>query len=113
MDPFSDTQPGREAFEDDEDENASSSSNPDNTKNEDDNQFIIYIDVKTGRIGKIACSACREQKFIVDNDDHDGNEVLQGKIHDNAEKEQLIWDLKKTMKIIHRALKRERRHRKC
>jgi hypothetical protein len=93
FDPFSGTQPGKEEFEDPSDED----DDQDGEGEDDENHFIIYFDMKTGTIGKIPRDVCRSSNFIVGEDDK-GNEQMQGEIDDDAEKEQLIWDMKKAMK---------------
>lgn len=91
IDPFSGTQPGREEFEDPDDDNKDDLNGD---GEDDDNHFVIYFDAKTGAIGKIPRKFC---KGIV-TEDEKGEEQLQGEIVDNEEKEKLIWDMKKAMK---------------
>lgn len=93
FDPFSGTQPGKEEVESSDDEEE----DPEGDGEDEDNDFIIYFDMKTGTIGKIPRSVCVKDNFIVSKDDA-GNETMQGEIEDDAEKEQLIWDMKKAMK---------------
>jgi hypothetical protein len=64
---------------------------------DDSKQEIVYFDVKTGTIGRISRSKCREKGIIVTQDD-EGQEQLDGGVDDEEEKEQLIWLLKKGMK---------------
>jgi hypothetical protein len=64
---------------------------------DDSQQEIIYFDVKTGTIGRISRSKCREKSIIVTQDE-EGQELLDGGVDDEEEKEQLIWLLKKGMK---------------
>lgn len=94
-DPFSGTQPGRKQCEDPSE--SDESADLDGEGDDDENHFIVYFDMKTGTIGKIPRDVCRSSKFIVTEDD-EGNEQMQGEIEDEAEKEKLIWDMKKAMK---------------
>ena len=65
--------------------------------NDDSMLEIIYFDVKTGTIGRVSRSKCREKGIIVTQDD-EGQEQLDGGVDNEEEKEQLIWLLKKGMK---------------
>lgn len=62
-----------------------------------DSDFVIYFDMKTGVIGKIPRKDCTSKGLIVTQND-DGQEVMEGEIDDDDEKENLIWDMKKAMK---------------
>jgi hypothetical protein len=90
IDPFSGTAPG--------------TSGGDGKKDKDDGEgcgrdddFIIYFDVKTGCIGIIPRKDCASKGLIVTQNDN-GQEVMEGEIDDDDEKEKLIWDIKKAMK---------------
>jgi hypothetical protein len=89
-DPFSGTSPGNDP---DEDEDADLEGEGEG----DPDDMIIYFDIKTGRVGKISRGLCQAQQVIVMVNDK-GEEKLDGEIHDSAEKEKLIWDLKKAVK---------------
>lgn len=91
-DPFSGSQPGREAFEGSDNEDSEQGGDG---GDDDDDNFIIYFDMKTGTIGKIPRKSC--QKVIMASDES-GQEQFEGEITDMDEKESLIWDMKKALK---------------
>ena len=86
IDPFSGTAPGATGDDGKKDEGDGG-----------DSDFVIYFDMKTGCIGKIPRSACASQGLIVTQDEN-GQEVMEGEIDDDDEKEKLLWDMKKAMK---------------
>jgi hypothetical protein len=89
IDPFSGTAPGPEGNSNNKDEQQGSGG---------DEDFIIYFDMKTGTIGKIPRSECASKSLIVSQTD-EGEEEMQGAIEDDDEREKLIWDMKKAMKV--------------
>lgn len=88
IDPFSGTAPGPDNKNEKKEDQKGSGG---------DDQFVIYFDMKTGTIGKIPRNECASKALIVSQND-DGEEVMQGEIEDNDEREKLIWDMKKAMK---------------
>jgi hypothetical protein len=91
VDPFAEPEPASP-------HNADLDLPPGEGEGEQDNDEIIYLDIKTGRIGKISRALCLSKQLIVIPNDETGQEELQGEIEDDDEKEQLIWELKKAMK---------------
>lgn len=88
IDPFSGTAPGPEGNKPKNDPHEGSGGQED---------CVIYFDMKTGTIGKIPRGDCASKGLIVLQND-EGEEVMQGQIEDDDEREKLIWDMKKAMK---------------
>jgi hypothetical protein len=91
IDPFSGTSPGPN------DNNNNNNNDPQKGSGGDDEDFLIYFDMKTGTIGKILRKNCASNGLIVSQTDQ-GEEVLDGEIVDDDEREKLIWDMKRAMK---------------
>jgi hypothetical protein len=93
-DPFSGTAPGN----DEEPLKSTGKNKKDDEKgNDGEEDFLIYFDMKTGCIGKIPRSVCAGKSLIVSVNDA-GEEIMDGEIEDDDEREQLLWDMKKAMK---------------
>ena len=63
----------------------------------DEPKFIIYYDPTTQTVGKISRQAIIDAKVIIKLD-KDGDETLEGKITNQEEKDQLVFDIKKAMR---------------
>lgn len=61
----------------------------------EDGGKIIYFDPKTGSIGLISRDQCIEKSELFVVKDEEGNDVNNGVIEDEDEKQQIIWMLKK------------------
>lgn len=93
-DPLSGTQPGRDEFEDPDED---TTDHPEGQGDDDDNHFVIFFDMKTGAIGKIPRKECKSNNIFFSENDK-GEEQILGEVADQGEKDQLVWDLKKAMK---------------
>ena len=63
----------------------------------DESKFLIYYDPTTGTVGKINRQAIIDAQVII-KVDKDGDETLEGKITNQEEKDQLVFDIKKAMR---------------
>jgi len=93
FDPFSGTAPGPEKVKDPEQDE-------DGEENEGDGEeddYMIFFDMKTGSIGKVPRKECISRNFVITQNEQ-GGEDIQGEIEDDDEKEKLIWEIKKALK---------------
>jgi hypothetical protein len=94
IDPFSGTAPGC----DDEPVKVPGKNKKDDAIGDDGaEEYLIYFDMKTGCIGKIPRSVCASKSLIVSVNDA-GEEILDGEIEGDDEREKILWEMKKAMK---------------